>query len=200
MNLLPRFQLVPLERTQLEKGFVVRGNKELVFAQESSGSESESDKGEHKTLKKRKTRENNRAKKDSCLYVVSRRTYMTKAQEQIANRMARKTQKGSYLFVKILAHTETYIHNYCRLNLPSGFACNVLQSGKKKITLLFADLDKRSDICTASYSKTKTTRFISGGWREFVSKNRLKQGNLCLFELRKKDKQGSLTMVVHLIG
>ncbi|XP_078169436.1 B3 domain-containing protein Os03g0619600-like [Carex rostrata] len=118
--------------------------------QESSESESESDKGECEHVRKRKTRENNVAKKDSGLYVLPVMTYLTKAQEETANRMIQKTQK-----------------------------------------------DKRSNICTAEYRKTKTRRYISRGWREFVCKNGLKQGDLCLLELRKPDKCGNLTMAVH---
>ena len=82
-------------------------------------------------------------------------------------------------------------------NLPDGFACKVLRSKKKKITLLPSDLDKRSKICTANYCKNESIRWIGKGWREFTRIYGLKQGDLCLFELRKQDKRGILTMVVH---
>ncbi|XP_078182255.1 B3 domain-containing protein Os12g0592300-like [Carex rostrata] len=172
--------------------------KQRDFVQESSESDSESDEGEHGTVRKRKTKEK-RTKKASILYIVPNQTYLTKAQKQIADRMTRKTQKGSDLFVKILTrnNTQSQGHGNCILNFPSGFACKVLQSNKKKITLMPADFDKRSKICTAEYYKNKCMRYIGKGWRKFVCRNGLKQGDLCLFELRKQDKEGILTMVVH---
>ena len=86
---------------------------------------------------------------------------------------------------------------YMYQNLPSGFAYEVLQSEKKKITLLPADSDKRNSV-TANYNlRNEKVGCISKGWCQFARINGLKQGDLCLFELRKQDKQGNLTMVVH---
>lgn len=84
-------------------------------------------------------------------------------------------------------------------NLPSGFACEVLQSKKRKIALVPADLDKRSKGCIANYRKNRNMRCIGKGWVKFVRRNRLKEGDFCLFELRKEEKKGKLflTMVVH---
>jgi hypothetical protein len=64
------------------------------------------------------------------------------------------------------------------------------------IVLLPANLDK-SKGCIARYYIKQNVRCIS--WREFVQKNRLKKGDLCLFELRKKEIRGKLvlTMLVH---
>ncbi|XP_078170263.1 B3 domain-containing protein Os12g0592300-like [Carex rostrata] len=169
--------------------------KKRDFVQESCQSDSESDEGEHKTVKKRKTKKNE-AKNASRLFLLPCYTHLTRAQEEIANRMVRKTQKGSDLFVKILTRTDTGTHRSCRLNLPAIFACEVLES-KKKITLLPADLGKRSKACTVYYRKNNKARYICNGWRQFVHINGLKQGDLCLFELRKQDKRGILIMVVH---
>lgn len=84
-------------------------------------------------------------------------------------------------------------------NLPSSFACEVLRSMKQKIAMLPADLDK-SKGCTAKFCKAKNVRRVVSGWCRFVAKNGLKEGDLCLFELRKQEKQGTLvlTMVVHI--
>ncbi|XP_078170397.1 B3 domain-containing protein LOC_Os12g40090-like [Carex rostrata] len=171
--------------------------KQRDFVQEAS--ESVSDEGEHGTVRKRKAKENHKVKKASHLYVIPFNTYLTKAQEEIANRMARKAQKGSDLLVKILTQTDTYTNRYCKLVLPSGFACKVLHRKKKKIILVPANLDKRNNTCTANYcfKNKKMVRYIGKGWRQFVRENELKQGDLCLFELRKQDKRGILTMVVH---
>ncbi|KAJ3709304.1 hypothetical protein LUZ61_013009 [Rhynchospora tenuis] len=139
----------------------------------------------------RKTKE-----KKSGFYMVPQKTFLTKAQEEIANRLARKTQKGSYLFVKILSMFNTNAHRNCSLNLPNGFACQIFQSKKLKVTLLPPNLDK-SKGSTADYHKNKTGRRIAQGWRKFVCKNGLKEGDLCLFELRKQQNGGVLTMVVH---
>jgi hypothetical protein len=64
------------------------------------------------------------------------------------------------------------------------------------ITLLPANLDK-SKGCIAEYYKKQYVRCI--GWRTFVHKHGLKEGDLCLFELRKKEMRGKLvlTMLVH---
>ncbi|XP_078182253.1 B3 domain-containing protein Os03g0622100-like [Carex rostrata] len=163
--------------------------KQREFVQKSS----ESDEQEHGTVRKRKTKEN-RAKIASSLYGIPLMTHLTKAQEEIANRMAQKTHKGSDLFVKILAYTDVS----WALRFPSGFVCKVLQrEKKKKITLLPADSDKRNSV-TANYNLRKEkVGCISKGWCQFARINGLKQGDLCLFELRKQDKQGNLTMVVH---
>jgi B3 DNA binding domain len=86
-------------------------------------------------------------------------------------------------------------------NLPRGFACKVLQNmkSKSKITLVPADLEKRSKGCTAAFHKNKSMRCIGKGWPKFAQGNGLKEGDFCLFELRKEQKQGKLllTMVVH---
>ncbi|XP_078182256.1 B3 domain-containing protein LOC_Os12g40090-like [Carex rostrata] len=170
--------------------------KRKDFIQESS--ESENDEGQHITVRKTKTKET-RNKEASGLYIIPQHTHLTKAQKVIANSMARETQKGSYLFVKILTQTDTCTNRFCRLILPSDFACKVFERKKKKITLLPADLDKRSNTCTADYSCMNKImrRYIGKGWGQFARKNGLKKGDLCLFELRKPDKRGSLTMVVH---
>lgn len=82
--------------------------------------------------------------------------------------------------------------------LPSGFARKVLRNKKKKINLVPADLDNRNKICSANYYKTKSMmRYIGPGWRKFGCRNELKQGDLCLFELKKQEKPEILTMVVH---
>ncbi|KAF3337205.1 B3 domain-containing protein [Carex littledalei] len=81
--------------------------KRRDFVQESSESDSESDEGEHRTVRKRKTKENG-TMKASKLYIIPIQTYLTKAQKEIANRMAQKTQKGSDLFVKILTRVSQY--------------------------------------------------------------------------------------------
>ncbi|XP_078150560.1 B3 domain-containing protein Os12g0592300-like isoform X2 [Carex rostrata] len=166
--------------------------KQREFVQESSDSEE----GEHGTV--RKTKEN-RTKKASRLYILPNKTHLTKAQEEIANRMARKTHKGSDLFVKILTLTEsdTPPSRNCVLRLPVGFACKVFESEEKKITLVPANLDKRSKTCTATYLKNKCCKYIGQGWNKFVRRNGLKQGDLCLFELRKQERGEILTMVVH---
>ncbi|XP_078160146.1 B3 domain-containing protein LOC_Os12g40090-like [Carex rostrata] len=161
------------------------------FVQEPS----KSDEGEHLAVRKTKTKENIAAKVSS-LYVIPRGTHLTKAHEKIANRMARKAQKGSDLFVKILTPCDTPSSRDCLLRVPAAFACDVLESKMKKITLLAADLDKRSKRCTANYCKNKSHRYIGQGWRKFVCSNGLKQGDLCLFELRKQEKRGILTMIV----
>jgi hypothetical protein len=49
------------------------------------------------------------------LYIVPMKTHLTKAQEEIADRMARKAQQGSDLFVKILAKTHSGAHRSCVL-------------------------------------------------------------------------------------
>lgn len=70
---------------------------------------SDSDEGKHITVRKTKSKKN-RAEKASRLYVIPCKTHLTKAQKEIANRMAQKTHKGSDLFVKIL--TASNIHTY----------------------------------------------------------------------------------------
>ncbi|XP_078150559.1 B3 domain-containing protein Os03g0622100-like isoform X1 [Carex rostrata] len=166
--------------------------KQREFVQESS----EGDKGEHGTVRIRKTKEN-RTMKASHLYILPIRTRLTKAQEEIANRMARKTQKGSDLLVKILTPSEIPPRVNCVLRLPVGFARKILESEEKKIILLPADLDKRSKTCTAKYMKNKNCKYIGQGWNKFVCINGLKEGDLCLFELRKQERGEILTMVVH---
>ncbi|XP_078150524.1 B3 domain-containing protein Os12g0592300-like [Carex rostrata] len=163
-----------------ERGCCKRKRKELV--QESS----ESDEGQHRT------------KKASRLYVIPHKTNLTKAQEEIANRMARRTQEDSDLFVKILTSSEIPPRVNCVLRLPIGFAREVLESEEKKITLVPANLDKRSKTCTATYMKNKNGKYMGQGWNKFACRNALKQGDLCLFELRKQERRGILTMVVHL--
>lgn len=79
---------------------------ELV--QESTDSEE----GRHRTVQKKK---HNNAKKNSRLYIVPHKTFLTKVQEENANRMTQKTQKGSELFVKILTAFNTRALRNCAL-------------------------------------------------------------------------------------
>ncbi|XP_078173711.1 B3 domain-containing protein Os03g0620400-like isoform X2 [Carex rostrata] len=76
--------------------------KQKDFVQESTESESNAGK-------------DYRAMKASRLYVVPLRTHLTQAQEEIANRMARKTQKDSQLLVKILSASDTPSSRDCTL-------------------------------------------------------------------------------------
>ncbi|XP_078153988.1 B3 domain-containing protein Os03g0620400-like [Carex rostrata] len=172
-------------QVHMTEGRVCGKRKQTYFVDKSTESDSN-------------TGNDNRAMKASRLYVVPVGTHLTQAQEEIANRMARKAQKDSRMLVKILTQSDTLSNKDCRLRLPVGFACKVLKSEKKKITLLPFDLDKRSKTCTANYYlKNNSCKCIGKGWRKFVCSNGLKQGDLCLFELRKHEKGGILTMVVH---
>jgi B3 DNA binding domain len=77
--------------------------------------------------------------------------------------------------------------------LPNNFACNVLPNKQQMIILLPANLDK-SKGCIARYYIKQKMRCI--GWSKFVQKNRLKEGDLCLFELRKKEIRGKLFLIM----
>ena len=57
----------------------------------------------------------NRATKASRPYFVPCGTHLTQAQKEIANTMARNTQKDSHLLVKILNFTDTHPSRNCRL-------------------------------------------------------------------------------------
>ncbi|CAN6361622.1 unnamed protein product [Urochloa humidicola] len=73
------------------------------------------------------------------------------------------------------------------------YAKKYLQGGHDTITLL---RPKKTDTWEAGIEITNNRTKLGRGWRQFASDNKLKLGDICLFELMENK---DLTMTVHII-
>ncbi|KAJ4788108.1 B3 domain-containing protein [Rhynchospora pubera] len=114
---------------------------------------------------------------------------LSAAERKIADEMAIATQPGSKLFLKILTPSDAQ-----SLTVPTCFANENIVKGTQPINLLLANKEKvfRARYCCHSLGR----HWIRNGWREFAREYELKEGSLCLFEV-KTLKTRKLAIIVH---
>ncbi|KAF7818573.1 putative B3 domain-containing protein [Senna tora] len=75
------------------------------------------------------------------------------------------------------------------LAIPSDFFKRHLNKGNQQVTVQISENIWTMNVHTYHCSGTKKHAKIYGGWREFVTDNDLKMGDICIFEMIKSFKQ-----------
>ncbi|KAL6637444.1 hypothetical protein ACP70R_025016 [Stipagrostis hirtigluma subsp. patula] len=123
-------------------------------------------------------------------YDVLVSTRLTAAQEKIVAEKVKAIQSEETIFVaamneKILGDDGTF-----SLNFNTKYAAPHLPDGKQTLTL------RRSEWSKAWRTKMQNRQMYAGELREFADHNRLRTGDLCLFEPVKNEV---LAMMIHII-
>ncbi|XP_078177676.1 B3 domain-containing protein Os12g0592300-like [Carex rostrata] len=122
-------------------------------------------------------------------YYVHQKLELSVKQQKIADEMASGTQSGSKLFLKILSSSDMCY----RMTIPGTFARQNIGKSSQPISLLVANKEKAF---AASYHYNENIQSIGRGWKKFALQNNIKEGNLCLFEVKRLDGT-ELAIVAH---
>ncbi|XP_078177678.1 B3 domain-containing protein Os12g0592300-like [Carex rostrata] len=122
-------------------------------------------------------------------YLVPFKLKLSVKQQKIADEMASATQLGSKLFLKILSASDLQDS----LIIPITFARQNIGKISQQINLLVANKEK---VSPANYNYCENQPRIGRGWRKFALANNIKEGNLCLFEVKRLNGT-ELAIVVH---
>ncbi|KAJ1690151.1 hypothetical protein LUZ63_014306 [Rhynchospora breviuscula] len=133
-----------------------------------------------------------KAKQATCdrSYFMSWNLKMSVTERKIADEIATATQPGSKLFVKFLTPSDAR-----NLSIPQCFANENIVKRSQPISLQLANKEKV--FCARYMCSSGNRHYIGYGWRDFVQEYKLKEGNLCLFEVRKLDQRGKFVIVAH---
>ncbi|KAJ4788114.1 B3 domain-containing protein [Rhynchospora pubera] len=127
-------------------------------------------------------------------YIVPRSLSLTSAQEKIALEMSRSAQPGNLTFFTPL--TQYHVSGgSCKMNFPARFAPSLKETKSKRLILRQHGKDKEWNTW---YCNSRPRSICGCGWRDFVLQNKLKKGDLCLFELMNSEPK--LTMTVHVFS
>uniref|UniRef100_J3LQV5 TF-B3 domain-containing protein n=1 Tax=Oryza brachyantha TaxID=4533 RepID=J3LQV5_ORYBR len=110
----------------------------------------------------------------------------------------RSIQSKVPVYVAIMKKTNVGLtSSRCQLELGARYAAAVRLPDSRQSVVL----QRRGERWPAAMEAKSASgrRFLVGGWHRFARDNRLRVGDVCLFELRRKQQQGKLTMAVHVI-
>ncbi|KAJ3685493.1 hypothetical protein LUZ61_014657 [Rhynchospora tenuis] len=126
-------------------------------------------------------------------YIVPRFVSLTSAQEEIALEMSCNVRPGNPTFFRPLTQYNVSVGRSCQINFPARFAPSLKETKSQGLILRRYGKDKEWH---ARYFSSYPRGICSAGLRDFILENKLKKGDLCLFELM--DNEPKLTMTVHL--
>ncbi|KAJ4770857.1 B3 domain-containing protein [Rhynchospora pubera] len=128
-------------------------------------------------------------------YIVPRSVSLTSAQEKIALEMSCNAQPGNPTFFTPLTHYNVSGGRSCQMTIPARFAPSLKEIKSERLILRQHDKDKEWN---AWYCNSRPRSICGCGWRDFVLQNKLKNGDLCLFELMNSEPK--LIMTVHVFS
>ncbi|PUZ37961.1 hypothetical protein GQ55_9G158700 [Panicum hallii var. hallii] len=123
-------------------------------------------------------------------FIVLRHTSLTPAQEKTVDEKVKAIQSDVPIFVANMSEEIVGDSGTFSLDFASRYATPHLPDGKQTLTLSQDGWRK------AWHIKMLNRRMLPGELREFAGDNRLRTGDLCLFEPVKKER---LAMAVHII-
>lgn len=126
-------------------------------------------------------------------YILSRRNCLSQSEKKIVEAKVRAIQSEFPVYVSTMGKSNVAVSKpmlefsakYAGAHLPGRKQTVVLQRGR--------EIWKTKMVITNG-----CRRFLRGGWPEFVCDNSLRTGDICLFELKKNERE--LTMEVHIIS
>ncbi|CAL5092677.1 unnamed protein product [Urochloa decumbens] len=125
-------------------------------------------------------------------YIVPRFTVLNDQQKHKVEDKVRAIGSPYHIFV-LIAQTSNIIGKSCSMAFCSAYAKKYLQRGSDTMSLLHPQNSKKWE---AEIEINNNRHKLGQGWRQFVSDNKLKVGDICLFQLMETKK---LTMIVHII-
>uniref|UniRef100_A0A0E0KGD0 TF-B3 domain-containing protein n=1 Tax=Oryza punctata TaxID=4537 RepID=A0A0E0KGD0_ORYPU len=132
-------------------------------------------------------------------YIISkRRCRLSQLQKKKVEEKVRAIQSEFPICVAIISKLSGGGGNrkFCGLELSSRYAASYLpDANDQTLVLQCKGMIWQINLVVHRYTKGKRW-FLTTGWRKFAHDNRLRVGDFCLFELKKK----KLTMEVHIIS
>ncbi|XP_015689972.1 LOW QUALITY PROTEIN: B3 domain-containing protein Os03g0619800-like [Oryza brachyantha] len=131
-------------------------------------------------------------------YIISFKDRLSPSQKKMVKEEVRSIQSKVPVYVAIMKKTNVGLtSSRCQLELGARYAAAVRLPDSRQSVVL----QRRGERWPAAMEAKSASgrRFLVGGWHRFARDNRLRVGDVCLFELRRKQQQGKLTMAVHVI-
>ncbi|CAL4891308.1 unnamed protein product [Urochloa decumbens] len=128
-------------------------------------------------------------------YMLRRHTTLNDQQKNEVDKKVEAIDSNIPIYVAIMQHTNTTLHP-CIFEFGLDYAMKYLP--REKQTMMLCRSGSSKDDTWEAIFRIKNGRYIlGGGWRQFVDDNKLKPGDICLFNLMKNTKK--LTMNIHII-
>ncbi|CAN6230654.1 unnamed protein product [Urochloa humidicola] len=125
-------------------------------------------------------------------YIVPRFTILNDQQKHKVLDKVRAIGSAYHLYV-LIVQTSNIIGKSCSMIFCSEYAKKYLQGGHDTISLLHP---KKINTWEAEIEIVNNRPKLGRGWRQFANDNKLKLGDICLFELMENKE---LTTTVHII-
>ncbi|XP_066359988.1 B3 domain-containing protein Os03g0619600-like isoform X2 [Miscanthus floridulus] len=127
------------------------------------------------------------------LYFLPSNSGLSKSQKKIVEERVQAIKSEVPIYVAIMRRVSLGISYKPILELGSRYATAVnLPAGGQTVVLWC-----RRNIWKANIVTTRQRHYLCGGWHKFVRDNDLGFGDICLFELKRNERE--LTMMVHII-
>uniref|UniRef100_A0A453HEP6 TF-B3 domain-containing protein n=8 Tax=Triticinae TaxID=1648030 RepID=A0A453HEP6_AEGTS len=127
-------------------------------------------------------------------YMLSQMSFLSPVQQSIVEDKAEAIQLEAHLYVAIMNKTNVGVKGHYILEFGAKYAAVYLPKEERTILLQ----RKGKEWQTQMHIRNGRRLVLEGGWRKFVSDNRLRVGDICLFELKRNRRK--LTMIVHIIS
>ncbi|XP_006664156.1 B3 domain-containing protein LOC_Os12g40080-like [Oryza brachyantha] len=125
-------------------------------------------------------------------YIVTKFTTLSGKLEREVEAKVQAIQSEIPIFVAVMRDS-CIRGNASVLCFNAKYAAEYLPRESKTMRLL---LPKKKYKCKVAFQINHRVHKLVGGWRKFIGDNKLKVGDVCLFQLMKNEK---LTMLVHII-
>ncbi|KAL6893503.1 hypothetical protein ACP4OV_007601 [Aristida adscensionis] len=126
-------------------------------------------------------------------YITPHKCRLSRSQKKIVEETVRAIQSEFPIFVSIMTKSSVGVTRQAMIELGSRFAAPHLPDKGKTVVLQCMGKVWKTKMIVHS---GKTRWLLKGGWHTFVRDNGLQVGDICLFELKKNEK--NLTMKVHI--
>ncbi|XP_066386368.1 B3 domain-containing protein Os03g0619600-like isoform X4 [Miscanthus floridulus] len=127
------------------------------------------------------------------LYILPSNSGLSKSQKKIVEERVQAIKSEVPIYVAIMRRSSLGMSRTPTLELGSRYATAVnLPAGGQTVVLWCG-----RNIWKANIVTTRQRHYLSRGWHKFVCDNGLGFGDICLFELKRKERK--LTMMVHII-
>ncbi|KAF0921966.1 hypothetical protein E2562_020653 [Oryza meyeriana var. granulata] len=128
-------------------------------------------------------------------YILPCKNHLSPSQKKIVKAKVQSIQSKAPIYVAIMKRSSVGLTGCrCQLELGARYAAAVHLPDRRQ-TVVLQRMGERW--ATVMQVKSGTRRFLINGWDRFVRDNRLRVGDICLFELNTHERK--LTMAVHTI-
>uniref|UniRef100_A0A0D9VWF3 TF-B3 domain-containing protein n=1 Tax=Leersia perrieri TaxID=77586 RepID=A0A0D9VWF3_9ORYZ len=134
-----------------------------------------------------------------CIVPSASKSRLSSLQKNIVNEKVKSIQSKVPIYVAVMNKTNIGLSS-CRSQLEFGaqYAAAVHLPDRRQTVLLERSGKRWATVMHVNNARS-TRRFLINGWSRFVRDNRLRVGDICLFELKTRERK-KLTMAVHTIS